>query len=221
VSSLNPEHPPGRAAPPRAGSPPGGPVAGIRPTPDAAVLVVAFAVIAVCVALAARGARGLPEPSTQAEFVMPAIAASFLVAVAAVQFLAVFRRSRAAANLMTTLCLATAVFSAFAFSATVGEIIFEPGSPLAAVPALGFHATLAGCATAAGVVNRRWGTQLRHRPRPGLCLRCGYNLTGNLSGVCPECGAAVVASPSNAPGAVAADPLGCGRVPPASPRNSG
>jgi len=21
-----------------------------------------------------------------------------------------------------------------------------------------------------------------------LCMRCGYNLTGNLSGVCPECG---------------------------------
>ena len=25
----------------------------------------------------------------------------------------------------------------------------------------------------------------------GLCPRCGYNLTGNVSGVCPECGAAV------------------------------
>ena len=22
----------------------------------------------------------------------------------------------------------------------------------------------------------------------GLCLKCGYNLTGNVSGVCPECG---------------------------------
>ncbi|UCC32450.1 MAG: hypothetical protein JSU86_09245 [Phycisphaerales bacterium] len=26
------------------------------------------------------------------------------------------------------------------------------------------------------------------RRRQGLCLRCGYNLTGNVSGVCPECG---------------------------------
>jgi hypothetical protein len=26
------------------------------------------------------------------------------------------------------------------------------------------------------------------RRRGGLCIRCGYNLTGNVSGVCPECG---------------------------------
>jgi hypothetical protein len=28
------------------------------------------------------------------------------------------------------------------------------------------------------------------RPRipPGHCRKCGYNLTGNVSGVCPECG---------------------------------
>ncbi len=32
---------------------------------------------------------------------------------------------------------------------------------------------------------RRW-----RRHRRGLCLRCGYNLEGNLSGVCPECGEA-------------------------------
>ena len=30
---------------------------------------------------------------------------------------------------------------------------------------------------------RRW-----HRRREGLCQTCGYNLTGNVSGVCPECG---------------------------------
>jgi len=26
---------------------------------------------------------------------------------------------------------------------------------------------------------------------PGQCHRCGYDLTGNVSGVCPECGAAL------------------------------
>ena len=26
------------------------------------------------------------------------------------------------------------------------------------------------------------------RREQGLCLACGYDLTGNLSGVCPECG---------------------------------
>ncbi len=25
-------------------------------------------------------------------------------------------------------------------------------------------------------------------PKPGLCPHCGYNLTGNTSGKCPECG---------------------------------
>ncbi|MCH8148546.1 MAG: hypothetical protein IH987_11215 [Planctomycetes bacterium] len=30
---------------------------------------------------------------------------------------------------------------------------------------------------------RRW-----RRRRRSLCIRCGYNLEGNVSGVCPECG---------------------------------
>jgi hypothetical protein len=29
-----------------------------------------------------------------------------------------------------------------------------------------------------------------------VCTRCGYNLTGNTSGVCPECGAPVPPSAS-------------------------
>lgn len=28
----------------------------------------------------------------------------------------------------------------------------------------------------------------RRRIPPGHCLKCGYDLTGNVSGVCPECG---------------------------------
>jgi hypothetical protein len=28
------------------------------------------------------------------------------------------------------------------------------------------------------------------RRRKGLCLHCGYDLTANTSGVCPECGRA-------------------------------
>jgi hypothetical protein len=31
----------------------------------------------------------------------------------------------------------------------------------------------------------------RRRIPPGHCQKCGYNLTGNVSGVCPECGTAV------------------------------
>ena len=30
------------------------------------------------------------------------------------------------------------------------------------------------------------------RRRPGLCSTCGYDLTGNASGVCPECGTTVI-----------------------------
>jgi hypothetical protein len=36
------------------------------------------------------------------------------------------------------------------------------------------------------------GPYRRHyRRRHNLCLTCGYNLTGNTSGRCPECGTAV------------------------------
>jgi hypothetical protein len=41
---------------------------------------------------------------------------------------------------------------------------------------------------AAYAVRRR---RLRLAIQQGLCLTCGYNLTGNVSGVCPECGAAI------------------------------
>ena len=33
----------------------------------------------------------------------------------------------------------------------------------------------------------RTSLKRRRRGRDGLCLNCGYNLTGNTSGVCPEC----------------------------------
>lgn len=33
------------------------------------------------------------------------------------------------------------------------------------------------------------GPYRRYRRRKkGLCVKCGYNLTGNISGICPECG---------------------------------
>ncbi len=32
-----------------------------------------------------------------------------------------------------------------------------------------------------------WARTKTVRARPDLCLKCGYNLTGNESGVCPEC----------------------------------
>ena len=35
-----------------------------------------------------------------------------------------------------------------------------------------------------------WGWRSAVR-KQGLCLKCGYDLTGNVSGVCPECGESV------------------------------
>lgn len=41
------------------------------------------------------------------------------------------------------------------------------------------------------IVLSRGELRRRRRRKRGLCVRCGYNLTDNVSGVCPECGAAV------------------------------
>ena len=35
----------------------------------------------------------------------------------------------------------------------------------------------------------------RHRRKSECCHACSYNLTGNISGVCPECGTAVQRKP--------------------------
>jgi len=46
----------------------------------------------------------------------------------------------------------------------------------------------------------------RERPRPNHCCLCGYNLTGNTTGRCPECGSPCPdelgpqTGPSTAPG---------------------
>jgi hypothetical protein len=36
-----------------------------------------------------------------------------------------------------------------------------------------------------------WVRTIRHKSKGPGCLVCGYNLTGNTSGVCPECGTPV------------------------------
>ncbi|MCC6358656.1 MAG: hypothetical protein IT450_07930 [Phycisphaerales bacterium] len=43
----------------------------------------------------------------------------------------------------------------------------------------------------------------RRRPRPGCCSACGYDLTGNVSGTCPECGRAITSKPAPAKGDIA------------------
>ena len=43
------------------------------------------------------------------------------------------------------------------------------------------------------IVLPKWAQRLRRirRGKCGLCVKCGYDLQGNVSGVCPECGVAV------------------------------
>lgn len=37
-----------------------------------------------------------------------------------------------------------------------------------------------------------WATGMRDGPPDRVCRSCGYDLTGNVSGVCPECGRGIV-----------------------------
>ena len=41
--------------------------------------------------------------------------------------------------------------------------------------------------------------QYARRLAANQCLHCGYSLTGNVSGFCPECGSIVTPADSNAP----------------------
>jgi hypothetical protein len=50
-------------------------------------------------------------------------------------------------------------------------------------PAAAAALALAPCLCAGAAVRRR-----RNRPPPGHCRSCRYDLTGNVTGVCPECG---------------------------------
>lgn len=45
--------------------------------------------------------------------------------------------------------------------------------------------------TPPAVIFSRRAWRARRLRRPGHCRQCGYNLTGNVSGRCPECGAEV------------------------------
>ncbi len=69
-------------------------------------------------------------------------------------------------------------------------------------PELGGHTTVeigvrywhltAGVAGAAAIcLIPSWLHHRRRRIPPGHCQKCGYNLTGNVSGRCPECGTGV------------------------------
>ena len=74
---------------------------------------------------------------------------------------------------------------AAAMAATLAWVLASDPGPVRLV---GVAVGGALAATSLGVALRGI---LRRQPRPGGCRNCGYNLTGNISGVCPECGTGV------------------------------
>ena len=75
------------------------------------------------------------------------------------------------------------------------------------IAARGWRPTLERGTWGGGVYSRLWMPTMlfaiptavlwiidRRRIPPGHCRTCGYNLTGNLSGRCPECGSAASAA---------------------------
>lgn len=71
--------------------------------------------------------------------------------------------------------------------AFVGGALAGPGVPLMVTGGIGvFIAVLS-------IIGRRGALKMRFVDAPN-CMQCGYDLTGNLSGVCPECGTALVMS---------------------------
>ena len=50
-----------------------------------------------------------------------------------------------------------------------------------------------------GLRAERVARKLAFRRNEGLCLKCGYNLRENTSGICPECGNPVASEPAETP----------------------
>lgn len=85
-----------------------------------------------------------------------------------------------------------AVFGFFLFGSLIAGAM-----TLAVVESDALGAAGLGCAGAIGL----WMGYRQHKGKRqdhhyGICSKCGYDLTGNVSGRCPECGA-----PTNSKGA--------------------
>ena len=80
-----------------------------------------------------------------------------------------------------------AVAGLVSLAAAVSGVVAEGGTWATAVYG-GLAAVWLGAAV--GPFGRRWwrGRLGQRRVLDNLCPHCGYDLTGNVSGVCPECG---------------------------------
>jgi hypothetical protein len=71
-----------------------------------------------------------------------------------------------------------------------------PCYPISTADSFGFATNMPyaiAVAFAATMPSLRWFARQRRlrAEREGGCVHCHYNLTGNVSGVCPECGSAI------------------------------
>jgi hypothetical protein len=96
-------------------------------------------------------------------------------------------------KLLEVICLGVAAtFTAF-LAMAVGTLAVDRLFCLEPVPLPLRQAVLLwwSPATLAGSTVSYWWWRLstrQLRQRDGICASCGYNLTGNTSGICPECG---------------------------------
>jgi len=75
--------------------------------------------------------------------------------------------------------------TAFALTYGIGLLIRWPNWDVRILMAIYPTAILVGLA-AARISWKR--DEAADRRQKGLCPKCGYDLTGNVTGVCPECG---------------------------------
>ena len=66
----------------------------------------------------------------------------------------------------------------------------RPDNPSVLIGSVAWGYSAAAVLAGPGIVLAIWLAH-RRRPRPRRCDACGYDLTGNESGVCPECGKAI------------------------------
>jgi len=101
-----------------------------------------------------------------------------LAVVSAICFHAISRR-----YFVASFCSGCVVSFAFVIIGTYVAGHVDPFFPIALVVG-GVFAT--GIAVLIGIP-----FAVRRRARFGQCQKCGYDLTGNVSGVCPECGSLI------------------------------
>ena len=99
-----------------------------------------------------------------------------------------------------SICIASLILFVFSLVFYAG-VVFNPTSSTGGLVFLfGPCYQLVGGPLIVGlcfIVGRLFLPQVHHSDENPLCRKCGYNLTGNMSGRCPECGQPISGGPFN------------------------